>query len=95
MVVDRDNMDWSGLEVVADFFGLEEMKQEVKRRRKQDVETERQQKREKFQKKERKREEKRDKEERHMKMMENLDKTNQLLDQIRSEQAILGLASLD
>ena len=95
LVVDRDNMDWSGLEVVADFFGLEEMKQEVKRRRKQDVETERQQKREKFQKKERKREEKRDKEERHMKMMENLDKTNQLLDQIRSEQAILGLASLD
>ena len=95
LVVDRDNMDWSGLEVVADFFGLEEMKQEVKRRRKQDVETERQQKREKVQKEERKSEEKRDKEERHMEMMENLDKINQLLDQIRSEQAILGLASLD
>ena len=31
LVVDRDNMDWSGLEVVADYVGLEEMKQEVRR----------------------------------------------------------------
>ena len=95
LVLNRDNMDWSGLEVVADNFGLEDMKQEVKKRRNQDVEKERQQKREKVLKKERKREEKRVKEERHLEMMENLDQMNQLLDQIRSDQAILGLASLD
>ena len=47
LVVNRDNMDWSGLEVVADNFGLKDMKQEVKKRRDQDVEKERQQKREK------------------------------------------------
>ena len=82
LVLNRDNMDWSGLEVVADNFGLEDMKQEVKKRRNQDVEKERQQKREKVLKKERMREEKRDKEERHLEMMENLDQMNQLLDQI-------------
>ena len=32
LLVDRDNMDWNGLLVVADYFGLEEMGQEVTRR---------------------------------------------------------------
>ena len=88
LVMDRDSMDSSGPEVVADYFGLVDMKQEGRRRRKQ-------QRREKVLKKARTREEKREKEERHMEMMENLNQMNQLLDQIRSEQEILGLASLD
>ena len=46
LVVDRVDMDWSGLEVVADYFGLEEMRQEVRRKRDQDIEKERQLKRE-------------------------------------------------
>lgn len=58
LVVDRDNMDWGGLEVVADYFGLEEMKQEVRRRKEQKVEKERQLKVEK--------------EERHREVMESL-----------------------
>ena len=58
LVVDRDNMDWSGLEVVADYFVLEEMKQEVRRRKEQNVEKEMQLKAEK--------------EERHWQVMESL-----------------------
>ena len=58
LVVDRDNMEWSGLEVVADYFGLEEIKQEVRRRKEQNVETERQLKAEK--------------EQRHREVMESL-----------------------
>ena len=81
----QHGLEWP--EVMADYFGLVDMKQEVRRRRKQ-------QRREKVLKA-RKREEKREKEERHMEMMENLNQMNQLLDQIRSEQEILGLASLD
>ena len=82
----QHGLEWP--EVMADYFGLVDMKQEVRRRRKQ-------QRREKVLKKARKREEKREKEERHMEMMENLNQMNQFLDQIRSEQEILGLASLD
>ena len=44
VLVDRDNMDWGGLEVVADYFGLEDMKQEIRRRREQQQEKERQKK---------------------------------------------------
>ena len=44
MLVDRDNMDWGGLEVVADYFGLEDMKQEIRQRREQQQEKERQKK---------------------------------------------------
>ena len=41
LLVDRVNMDWGGLEVVADYFGLEDMKQEIRQRREQQQEKER------------------------------------------------------
>ena len=33
-------MDWSGLEVVADYFSMEEMRQEVRRRKEQELDKE-------------------------------------------------------
>ena len=56
--MDRDNMDWNGLEVVADYFGLEDMKREIRQRREQQQEKERQKKAETV--------------ERHRAVMENL-----------------------
>ena len=47
LIVVRDNMDWSSLEVVADYFGLEEMREEVRRRKEEEMDKERQLKREK------------------------------------------------
>eukprot|EP00092_Neocalanus_flemingeri_P018506 GFUD01020032.1.p1 GENE.GFUD01020032.1~~GFUD01020032.1.p1 ORF type:complete len:172 (+),score=76.38 GFUD01020032.1:89-604(+) len=58
LLVDRDNMDWSGLEVVADYFGMEEMRQEIRRRKEQDIE--------------KKRVLGREKEDRHRELMETL-----------------------
>merc|ERR1719452_291206 len=48
LVVDKDNMNWGSLEVVADYFGLEEMLVEVRRRKEQEVDKEDQLKRERL-----------------------------------------------
>ena len=58
LLVDRVNMDWGGLEVVADYFGLEEMRQEVRRRKEQQLDKEMQMKS--------------DKEEKHRELMDTL-----------------------
>ena len=41
LLVDSENMDWNSLLVVADYFGLEEMRQEVRQRWDQEREKDR------------------------------------------------------